>query len=64
MSEYDRKTGVKNLRVRGMEVVRLCATLKAVGINIFRATAFRRAKIAPKPITNWHVGVFLVYVSM
>ena len=53
MSEYDRKTGVKNLRVRGMEAVRFCATLKAVGINIFRATAFRRAKIAPKPIQKW-----------
>jgi len=53
MSEYDRKTGVKNLRVRGMGAVRLCATLKAVGINIFRATAFRRAKISPKPIQEW-----------
>lgn len=53
MSEYDRKTGVKNLRVRGMKAVRLCATLKAVGINIFRATAFRRAKISPKPIQKW-----------
>ncbi|MBW2650344.1 MAG: transposase [Deltaproteobacteria bacterium] len=50
MSEYDRKTGVKNLRVRGMEAVRFCATLKAVGINIFRATVVRRAKITPKPI--------------
>ena len=53
MSEYDRKTGVKNLRVRGMKAVRLCATLKAVGINIFRATTFRRAKISPKPIQKW-----------
>jgi len=53
MSEYDRKTGVKNLRVRGMEAVRLCATLKAVGINIFRATVVRRAKITPKPIPEW-----------
>ncbi|MEA2014723.1 MAG: transposase [Thermodesulfobacteriota bacterium] len=53
MSEYDRKTGVKNLRVRGMEAVRFCATLKAVGINIFRATVVRRAKISPKPIQEW-----------
>lgn len=53
MSEYDRKTGVKNLRVRGMGAVRFCATLKAVGINIFRATAVRRAKISPKPIQEW-----------
>ena len=48
MSEYDRKTGVKNLRVRGMKAVRLCATLKAVGINIFRATAVWNAKISPE----------------
>ena len=53
MSEYDRKTGVKNLRVRGMEAVRFCATLKAVGINIFRATVVRRAKISPEPIQKW-----------
>ena len=53
MSEYDRKTGVKNLRVRGMEAVRFCATLKAVGINIFRATAFRRANLSPKLIQEW-----------
>jgi len=53
MSEYDRKTGVKNLRVRGMEAVRFCATLKAVGINIFRATVVRKAKISPKPIQEW-----------
>lgn len=53
MSEYDRKTGVKNLRVRGMEAVRFCATLKAVGINIFRATAVRNAKTSPKPIQEW-----------
>jgi len=43
MSEYDRKTGVKHLRVRGFKAVRFCATLKAVGVNIFRATAVRKA---------------------
>jgi len=42
MSEYDRKTGVKHLRVRGLKAVRFCATLKAIGVNIFRATAVRR----------------------
>jgi len=36
-SEYDRKTGVKHLRVRGLEKVRFCAVLKAVGVNLFRA---------------------------
>jgi len=43
MSEYDRRTGVKYLRVRGFKAVRFCATLKAIGVNIFRATAVRRA---------------------
>jgi hypothetical protein len=43
MSEYDRKTGVKHLRVRGLKAVRYCATLKALAVNIFRATAVRVA---------------------
>jgi hypothetical protein len=42
MSEYDRRTGVKHLRVRGLKAVRFCATLKAIGVNIFRATAVRK----------------------
>jgi hypothetical protein len=42
MSEYDRRTGVKHLRVRGFKAVRFCATLKAIGVNLFRATAVRR----------------------
>ena len=66
MSEYDRKTGVKNLRVRGMKAVRFCATFKAVGINIFRATAIRRARTSPKPIREWacwSVSLLLSYVK-
>jgi hypothetical protein len=39
MSEYDRRTGVKQLRVRGFDSVRFCATLKAAGINFLRAVA-------------------------
>jgi hypothetical protein len=44
MSEYDRLTGVKRLRVRGLKAVRFCVTLKAVGVNLFRATKVRRAR--------------------
>jgi hypothetical protein len=43
MSEYDRVTGVKRLRVRGFPAVRYCAKLKAIGVNLFRATAVRNA---------------------
>jgi len=37
MSEFDRRTGVKKLRVRGLKAVRYCATLKALGLNLLRA---------------------------
>ncbi len=41
MSDLDRITGLKHLRVRGMRAVRYAATLKATGLNILRSTAFR-----------------------
>ncbi|MBL0716617.1 MAG: transposase [Desulfosarcina sp.] len=53
MSEYDRRTGVKHLRVRGLKAVRFCATLKALGLNIFRAAAVRAAKIMPEEELCW-----------
>jgi hypothetical protein len=53
MSEYDRRTGVKHLRVRGLKAVRFCATLKALGVNIFRAAAFRAAKMMLKQELCW-----------
>ncbi len=43
MSELDRRTGIKRLRVRGLKAVRFSATLKAIGINLLRAAAVRRA---------------------
>ena len=49
MSQSDRLTGVKRLRVRGLKAVRFCATLKAAGVNIFRATAARKARKALNP---------------
>ncbi len=45
MSQYDRLTGVKHLRVRGFKAVRYCATLKAAGLNLLRAAMVRRAKM-------------------
>jgi len=44
MSEFDRRTGVKNLRVRGKPAVRFAATLKAAGLNLLRAGAVRKAR--------------------
>lgn len=41
MSDLDRITGIKRLRVRGEPQVRLAATLKATGLNIHRATTFK-----------------------
>jgi hypothetical protein len=43
VSELDRRTGVKRLRVRGFKAVRFSAILKAIGINLFRAAAVRKA---------------------
>jgi len=45
ISAFDARTGVKQLRVRGLEAVRFCATLKAAGVNLFRATAVRYASM-------------------
>jgi hypothetical protein len=41
MSQLDRLTGFKNLRVRGLYRVSFAAFLKAAGVNIMRAAAFR-----------------------
>lgn len=46
MSQFDRRTGVKRLRVRGLKAVRFSATLKALGLNILRAAAVMAAMIA------------------
>ncbi|MEA3464394.1 MAG: transposase, partial [Thermodesulfobacteriota bacterium] len=53
MSDLDRVTGLKHLRVREMIPVRVAATLKAAGLNIHRAAAFiikgRRLEKEPIP---------------
>lgn len=43
--EYDKRTGVKRLRVRGFGAVRFAVILKAAAINIFRATTVRNATV-------------------
>jgi hypothetical protein len=45
MSQYDRLTGVKRLRVRGFKAVRFAAVMKAVAVNIARAAAAQRARV-------------------
>lgn len=70
MSQFDRLTGVKRLRVRGIKAVRFCATLKAAGVNIFRATAVRKARKtlnpAPAGLFSFHfrpVSIFKELLS-
>ena len=48
MSDLERITGLKHLRVRGMPQVRLSATLKATGLNIRRAMTFKNRLKRPK----------------
>jgi len=45
MSEYDRRTGIKHLRIRGVKAVRFGATLKALGVNILKVATVRGAKM-------------------
>lgn len=44
ISQLDRLTGIKRLRVRGWLAVGLAVFLKATGLNILRAAAVRRAR--------------------
>ena len=64
MSEYAKKTGVKRLRVREFLAVRLCVTLKAIGINIFRATAVRKAIRAQEGISGTEKSVLGLVISV
>ena len=58
ISAYDARTGVKQLRVRGLEAVRFCATLKATGVNIFRAAVVRKALMeAPDALAGENPGL-------
>lgn len=50
MSQLDRLTGFKELRVRGLSAVSFAAYLKAAGINIIRAAAFRKREHEGNPV--------------
>jgi len=63
MSDLDRVTGIKRLRVRGMPRVRMAAVLKATGLNILRAVAFKnrlqgtqKRKVRPSHTPKRHSG--------
>lgn len=64
MSQLDRKTGLKHLRVRGLAAVSFCATLKAAGINILRAVAFKNRQDEENSAQKQgNLGLFdLIYV--
>ena len=51
MSQLDRVTGVKHLRVRGLSAVSFAAFLKSAGINIIRAARFRNEKNEEGPVS-------------
>ena len=55
MSQLDRLTGIKNLRVRGMSAVSFASYLKAAGINIIRAAVYRNRETEGKPAP---LGIF------
>jgi hypothetical protein len=50
MSFLDRKTGLKQLRVRGIQAIGFCVNLKAAGFNFLRVAAFKfNKKGSPAP---------------
>ncbi len=49
MSQLDRLTGLKRLRVRGMSAVSFAAYLKATGINIIRTAAYQNRETEGGP---------------
>ena len=56
MSAFDRLTGVKHLRVRGMRAVRFAVTLKALGVNLIRAAAAWMTGTSGNPGGNGAAG--------
>ena len=62
MSEFDRRTGVKKLRVRGMPAVRFNARMKATGLNILRAGAVRKARRKAQGANGAHIGLVETFI--
>jgi len=62
MSEFDRRTGVKKLRVRGMPTVRFYARMKATGLNILRAGAVRKARRKAREANGTHIGLVETFI--
>lgn len=62
MSEFDRRTGVKKLRVRGMPAVRFYARMKASGLNILRAGAVRKARRKAQKADGDHTGLIHILI--
>jgi len=61
MSEFDRRTGVKHLRVRGMKAVCFAAVMKAIGLNIFRASRYRKGQFG---LTMPPYGALLAFLAI
>jgi hypothetical protein len=49
-SGMDKQTGIKHLRVRGLDAVGYCARLKAIGVNLFRAARVKRVLDTLRPV--------------
>ena len=49
-SGMDKQTGIKHLRVRGLDAMGYRARLKAIGVNLFRATRVKRVLDALRPV--------------
>ena len=65
MSQFDRLTEVKHLRVRGLKAVSCAATLKALGLNIFRGARFHiRSKSGFSGIRKAGVPIIAVYIEI
>ena len=60
-SGMDKQTGIKHLRVRGLDAVGYCTRLKAIGVNLFRAARVKRVLDALRPVPG---AVYAVVCSI